>query len=157
MNKILLILFSILNVTFASCSAKENPIHGCTAEQSDKVFSGDFEIKNIESIGVIKSDQKSIYPIPDIKNDKNASYIKNTNFYLNFRKSLINPKNRKETLISEFYPSFHIFVFFHSGGHACFFGKMGSSGFILEPMFIGDSYSSRNNEIYNLFASELKK
>jgi hypothetical protein len=154
MNKIHTSLVGVLCLTLSPCRAGEKNVSGCDARKSDMVFAGEFKIDEVKSIGIVPSKQKSIYPIPDINHNKTWKFTDRPDFIEKFKKSLVSPVNRKEILNPGFHTCFHIYVLFHSGKSACFLGRMGSSGFIIQPMFDRDSYTSNNNEVYNLFASE---
>ena len=147
---------SILFVAFialCSCSGKPDPIQECSVAQSEKVYAGKFDPAQIESVGVIASNQKSVYPIPDIRRSASTTYIANPDFNSKFKESLPNASGRDEPILAGFDRGFHIFVFFRSGQQACLFGRVTSSGFMIEPMFTGNSYARINNSVYNLFAS----
>ena len=149
-------LIGLLCVTLSSCNASDKTISGCSAEQSDLVFAGRFEIEEIKSIVIIPSNQKSISPVPDIARSATWNHTNRSEFFTLFRKSLVSPVDRKAKLSPDFHACFHIYVLFHSGKNACFLGRIGSNGFLIQPMFDRNSYSSNNNEVYNLFATEFK-
>jgi len=152
-NKI--VALSCLFLTLSK--AEDSVMSGCSAKVSEDTFNGLFNVDDIKAIRIVKSDQKSVYPVPELKKINESDSFKDREFFVDFKKSISSPEDKKSDLIKKEDSSFHIIVEFKKGNNACLHGRITNFGFILEPMFNGNSFSGRNNEIYNVIMLRRKK
>lgn len=148
----------ILSCLFLNLSdAEDSVMSGCSAKISEDTSLGLFNSDDIKSIRIVKSDQRSVYPVPELKVINESIIFKDRKFFVDFKKAISSPKNKKSDLVKNEDSSFHIIVEFKSGKNACLHGRITNFGFVIEPMFNGNSFSGRNNEIYNLFMLRQRK
>jgi len=150
MNKVLILVLSIFGILVAFCGAKDTEFSGCSASRSEDVFHGLFKIEDVKKVVILKSNQKSVYPVPELKKDDAFDSFEDREFFAAFKKALHAPDNRNAKMEKKADSGFHIFVYFKSGKNACLHGRVSHFGFIVEPMFNGNSFSGRNNELYNV-------
>lgn len=153
MNNLITKCLAVICSLTTAYSAEEKVVSGCSAIRSIDVYNGSFNIVDVRSVKILKSNQKSVYPIPSLNLiNESASFVGDETF-ADFKKVISEPKNREAKMADSGFLSLHIIVEFKTGKNACLHGRKTKFGFILQPMFTGDSFAVRNNELYNLIMS----
>jgi hypothetical protein len=133
-----------------ACSAEDKVVSGCSASRSIDVYNGSFNVDNIKTIRILKSNQRSVYPIPSLNLINESPSFVGDKIFADFKEVISEPKNKETTMVDSGFSSYHIIVEFKTGNNACLHGRKTNSGFILQPMFTGDAFAVRNDRFYNL-------
>ncbi len=156
MNRFDFVLCLFMAINIISCASPATGIEKA-AELSEKIFLGQITSSDIREICVVKSNQKSVFPLPVLNEVENGVFIREPAFIEEFVTLLKNTDQKNDPLVSGYISSFHIYVILVSGEASYLHGAVGGNGFIVQPMYISDSISAKRNGLYNLFAANLSK
>lgn len=154
-----LLLFCLFVCGIISCSKQDAIQHGCSIRASENVFKGQFDVTEIDYIGIIHDvSQKSLHPVPDWENSNNLIVVRNTVFFDQFKRAVIGAGwGNKPSPVIHINGNVQIIVSFKNGPGAYLFCRPMKHALAISPMFENDSYGVTSESLFDLINDELAK
>ena len=149
-------VFSMISCSHSHIDEVQN---GCSIRVSEQVYNGNFDVMNIDHIGVINGvSRQKLYPVPDWEKVDNLVVIRDPVFFDQFKQAIIAAGRKKEpSPIIHIVGNVQILVSFKNGPGAYLFSTTRDHSLGITPMFESDAYGVTSEPLFALINDELGK
>lgn len=130
----------------------EEVIPKFSIKRSEELFLGKCEAKDIAFVALLPSNQRSIYPIPELDLRQKIKIATDRKFIGDFTESFKPQTSAMKDMPENFSKSFHLYVVFYQGDSACLHGALYGKKFLIQPMFKDNSIAIMRNNLYNMLS-----